>query len=47
MFVPQIAVAVPDRYIYLYICRATGMEEDPKVTLDIQCLWQGGGVALT
>ena len=28
------------------ICRATGMEEDPKVTLDIQCLWQGGGVAL-
>ena len=29
------------------ICRATRMEEDPKVTLDIQCLWQGGGVALT
>ena len=26
------------------ICRATGMEEDPKVTLDIQCLArrQGG-----
>ena len=23
----------------LYICHATGMEEDPKVTLDIQCLW--------
>ena len=22
-----------------YICRATGMEEGPKVTLDIQCLW--------
>ena len=21
-----------------YICHATGMEEDPKVTLDIQCL---------
>ena len=31
----------------LDICRATGMEEDPKVTLDIQCLWQGGEVALT
>ena len=30
-----------------YICHATGMEEDPKVTLDIQCLRQGGGVALT
>ena len=29
------------------ICHATGMEEDPKVTLDIQCLWQGGGAALT
>ena len=29
-----------------HICRATGMEDDPKVTLDIQCLWQGGGVAL-
>ena len=29
------------------ICRPTGMEEDPKVTLDIQCLQQGGGVALT
>ena len=28
------------------ICRATGMEECPKVTLDIQCLWQGGGAAL-
>ena len=23
------------------------MEEDPKVTLDIQCLQQGGGAALT
>ena len=23
------------------------MEEDPKVTLDIQCLRQGGGTALT
>ena len=31
----------------LYICHATGMEEGPKVTLDIQCLWRGGGVALT
>ena len=31
----------------LYICRATGMEEDPKVTLDIQCLQRGGKVALT
>ena len=29
------------------ICHATGKEEDPKVTLDIQCLWQGGGAALT
>ena len=27
-------------------CRATGMEEDPKVTLDIQCLRRGGGAAL-
>ena len=25
------------------ICRATGMEEDPEVTLDIHCLRQGGG----
>ena len=30
-----------------YICCATRMEEGPKVTLDIQCLWQGGEVALT
>ena len=29
------------------ICHATGMEEDPEVTLDIHCLWRGGGVALT
>ena len=29
------------------ICHATRMEEDPEVTLDIQCLWQGGRVALT
>ena len=29
------------------ICRATGMEEDPEVTLDIHCLRQGGGAALT
>ena len=28
------------------MCRATGMEEGPKVTLDIQCLRHGGGVAL-
>ena len=28
-------------------CHATGMEEDPKVTLDIQCLWGGGKAALT
>ena len=27
-------------------CRATRIEEDPKVTLDIRCLWGGGGVAL-
>ena len=32
---------------FRYICHATGMEEQPKVTLDIQCLWRGGGVALT
>ena len=25
----------------------TGMEEAPKVALDIHCLRQGGGVALT
>ena len=30
-----------------HICHATRMEEGPKVTLDIQCLWRGGGVALT
>ena len=30
-----------------HICHATGMEEGPKVTLDIQCLWQGGGADLT
>ena len=29
------------------ICHATGMEEDPEVTLDIHCLQQGGGAALT
>ena len=28
-------------------CRATWMEEGPKVTLDIQCLQQGGGAAST
>ena len=28
-------------------CHATGMEEDPEVTLDIHCLRRGGGVALT
>ena len=27
-------------------CHATGIEEDPKVTQDIQCLWWGGGAAL-
>ena len=31
----------------LSICRATGMEETPKVALDIQCLRRGGGAALT
>ena len=30
-----------------HICRATGMEEGPKVTLDIQCLRRGGRAALT
>ena len=29
-----------------YICHATRMEEDPKATLDIQCLRRGGGAAL-
>ena len=27
-------------------CHATGVEEDPMVTQNIQCLWQGGGAAL-
>ena len=27
-------------------CHATGIEDDPKVTLDIQRLRQGGGAAL-
>ena len=27
-------------------CHATGVEEDPKVTQDIRCLWRGGEVAL-
>ena len=27
-------------------CCTTGIEEDPKVTQDIRCLRQGGGVAL-
>ena len=27
-------------------CHANGMENDSKATLDIQCLQQGGGVAL-
>ena len=26
-----------------YTCRATGFEEDPKVTQDIRCLRWGGG----
>ena len=30
----------------LCICHATGVEEDPKVTQDIRCLWRGGGAAL-
>ena len=52
-----IAIIVPDIpvtlildqliLIHLNICHATGMEEDPKVTLDIQCLRRGGGAALT
>ena len=28
------------------ICHATGVEEDPKATQDIRCLWRGGGAAL-
>ena len=31
---------------YSDICRATGIEEDPKATQDIRCLRQGGGAAL-
>ena len=27
-------------------CHATGIEEDPKATQDIRCLWRGGGAAL-
>ena len=27
-------------------CHATGVEEGPKVTLDIRCLQRGGGAAL-
>ena len=27
-------------------CHATGIEDDPKATLDIPCLQQGGGAAL-
>ena len=27
-------------------CCATRIEEDPKATQDIRCLWQGGRVAL-
>ena len=40
--------AVINRYVKIgaLICRATRVEEDPKVTQDIQCLWRGGGVAL-
>ena len=30
-----------------HICHATGMEEDPEVTLDIHCLRRGGRAALT
>ena len=26
-------------YIYMYICHVTGIEEDPKATPDIRCLW--------
>ena len=32
--------------LHINICCATGMEESPKVTLDIQCLQRGGGAAL-
>ena len=39
-------IIMPDA-AYVSICHATGMEEGPKVTLDIQCLRRGGGVALT
>ena len=31
---------------YLTICHATRAEEDPMVTQNIRCVWQGGGVAL-
>ena len=29
-----------------YTCHATEVEEDPMVTQNIRCLWQGGGAAL-
>ena len=31
---------------FLYICCATGIEEDPKVAQDTRCLRRGGGVVL-
>ena len=34
----NLSTPVIGSYETWYICRATGMEEDPKVTLDIQCL---------
>ena len=36
-----------EKQVFLDICHATRMDEGPKVTLDIQCLQQGGSVALT
>ena len=35
-----------NRLYYVYVM-PSGMEEAPKVALDIHCLQRGGGVALT
>ena len=32
--------------VFLSICHATGVEEDPMMTQNIRCLWRGGGAAL-
>ena len=39
--------STPENNDHDYICHATRMEEHPKVTQNIQCLWRGGRAALT